>query len=394
MKLAFAHDHVFQKDIEGKLYTGGSFNNQAWKRYLNHFEKITVLARVETLSDNNNNKEYNKFDLPETRLTPVPSISGPIKQITNKKKAIKQIKKTLLESDALIARLPSEIGNLSIKIAKELEIPYAVEVVACVWDALWNHGSYTAKLYAPIAYYKMKKNIKESPYTVYVTKEFLQKRYPTHGITTNISNVEINEVLTESYQNRKKRLVNKKSIKIGMIGSLKNNIKGWDTTFKSLKELNDEGINFHFYALGDGDMNKWTPITEKLNISDRITFCGVLPGGNPVLNWLDGIDLYIQPSYQEGLPRAVIEAMSRGCPVIGSNAGGIPELINNKYVHEVGNFKELTEKIKILVNDNEEMMEATEENLLNAKLYEKSILDFNRKEFWNSFVANEVLKVK
>lgn len=47
MRLAFAYDHLFQQDEEGNLFTGGSFNNQVWKRYLNHFDEIIVLARLE-----------------------------------------------------------------------------------------------------------------------------------------------------------------------------------------------------------------------------------------------------------------------------------------------------------------------------------------------------------
>ncbi|MGI6537807.1 MAG: hypothetical protein ACOX22_05640 [Caldicoprobacterales bacterium] len=227
---------------KGNLYTGGAYNNQVWKRYLNHFDEIIVLARLEKLSDNYNNKQYNKFDLEGTSLQPVPSISGPVKQFTNRKKAEEIIRKTLIYSDALIARLPSEIGNMAIKIAKDLGKPYAVEVVACVWDALWNHGRLMAKLYAPLAMYKMKKLVLDSPYTLYVTNEFLQRRYPTNGKPTNVSNVEINDIFEESYNIRLNRLKHTNVYKIGMIGSLKNRIKGWDVAFKALSILESKGI--------------------------------------------------------------------------------------------------------------------------------------------------------
>ena len=46
-----------------------------------------------------------------------------------------------------------------------------------------------------------------------------------------------------------------------------------------------------------------------------------------MFEWLDDMDLYIQPSLQEGLPRAVVEAMSRGLPALGAHTGGIPELL-------------------------------------------------------------------
>ena len=45
----------------------------------------------------------------------------------------------------------------------------------------------------------------------------------------------------------------------------------------------------------------------------------------------DNIDVFIMPSLQEGLPRSMVEAMSRGCNVIGSRVGGIPELLDDNF---------------------------------------------------------------
>jgi glycosyltransferase involved in cell wall biosynthesis len=385
MKLAFAHDHLFQEDKQGKLFTGGSFNNQAWKRYLNHFDEIVVLARKEKLNDKYENKTYNNFDLQETKLQAVPSISGPIKQFSNRKEAEEVIRKTLINSDALIARLPSETGNLAIRIAKELDKPYAVEVVACVWDALWNHGRPLGKIYAPVAMYKMKKKVFESPYTLYVTNEFLQKRYPTKGKATNVSNVEINEVNEEGYDIRLNRLKNKQIYKIGMIGSLKNRIKGWDVALNALSLLKIKGIDFQFHILGDGEIEQWGNLAQKLGIREKIYFCGVLPGGDPVLTWLDGIDLYIQPSFQEGLPRAVIEAMSRGCPVVGSTAGGIPELIDKNCLHKPGDYGKLAQIIEQVFRNMDYSMQLSISNIDASKQYIKSTLDEKRNQFWREF---------
>lgn len=388
MKLTFAHDHLFQEDEQGNLYTGGSFNNQAWKRYLIHFDEIIVLARKEKLNNKYNNKNYNNFDLKGTKLEPVPSISGPIKQFANKKEAEKIIRKTLVNSDALIARLPSETGNLAIRIANELNKPYAVEVVACVWDALWNHGRLLGKIYAPIALYKMKRKVYESSYTIYVTSEFLQRRYPTKGNTTNVSNVEISNVFEDAYEIRNNRLEGKTMYKIGMIGSLKNRIKGWDVALNALSVIESKGLDFEFHILGDGEIEQWKKLANKLGIGDKVKFCGLLPGGEPVLNWLDEMDLYIQPSFQEGLPRAVIEAMSRGCPVAGSSVGGIPELIDLSCIHKPGDYTELAAIIEKIIRNKEYYMKLSHDNVRLAKLYEKDLLDNRRKEFWLNFTNN------
>ena len=65
-----------------------------------------------------------------------------------------------------------------------------------------------------------------------------------------------------------------------------------------------------------------------LDLRDRIVSRGRIPTGAPIFEFLDSLDLYLQFSRGgEGLPRALVEGMSRGCPAIGSTVGGIPELL-------------------------------------------------------------------
>lgn len=385
MKVVFAHDHVFKKDINENLYTAGSFNNSVWKRYLNHFNEIIVTARI----DNeviNSNQSFNDFNLSETLFVPIPSLSGPLSKFKNKEAATARIKEALGASDALIARLPSETGNLAIKIAKDMGKPYAVEVVACVWDALWNYGKVQAKLYAPFATNKMKNLIKEAPYVMYVTNTFLQNRYPSQGKVQNVSNVELQQVIESNLSNRLIKIENSKQLyKIGMIGNLNNRIKGWDIALRALDRLNKKGIDFEFQILGDGEKEHWINFAKKLGIADKIKFCGTLPSGEPVLKWLDSIDLYLQPSFQEGLPRAVIEAMSRACPIVGSTAGGIPELIDTRCTHKPGDYKGLSEILFTIMLDLELSKHFSEQNYEESKNYKKEILDERRTEFWSDF---------
>lgn len=387
MKVVFAHDHIFKQDTVGNYYTAGSFNNDVWRRYLRFFDEITVIARL----DNNPigiENTYNKFNLADAYFKPVPSLSGPLSQFKNKSVVYQTIKMELKSSDALIARLPSETGNVAIQVANDLGKPYMVEVVACVWDALWNYGNIQAKLYAPFAMMKMKKKIKNAPFAVYVTNDFLQKRYPCNGKTESISNVEINTISKKILDKRLERYKKNHSLfTIGMIGSLNNNIKGWDVAFKALEILKTKKHDFEFRVLGDGDQKELKEKAKELNIDNNVKFYGILPGGEPVLNWLDNIDLYIQPSYQEGLPRAVIEAMSRGCPVLGSKAGGIPELIDQTCLHKPGDYQELGEILSRAMLSVEKAEQLAKENFNEAKKYKKDVLDKKRNSFLNTFTS-------
>ena len=66
---------------------------------------------------------------------------------------------------------------------------------------------------------------------------------------------------------------------------------------------------------------------------------------------LRNIDIYVQPSLQEGLPESVVEAMSLGCPVIGSNVGGIPELINQDMIFKKKNSNQLANIIENITKE-------------------------------------------
>ena len=109
-------------------------------------------------------------------------------------------------------------------------------------------------------------------------------------------------------------------------------------------------------------------------------FCGSIPHKD-VFNWLDEIDIYVQPSKVEGLPRAVIEAMSRGCCCIGTDVGGIPELIPEQFLC---NSKKLPSEISKMLKEinKNELIHSAERNIKEAKKYEKNELDRVRYEFY------------
>jgi len=62
-------------------------------------------------------------------------------------------------------------------------------------------------------------------------------------------------------------------------------------------------------------------------IADRFLFPGRLPAGK-VAEWLSAGDIFCFPSHTEGCPNAIVEAIACGCPVVATNVGGIPELVD------------------------------------------------------------------
>lgn len=387
MNVLWAHDHTFYFNDSGKFFTSGKLPYAVWERYLSVFDQITVASRAKKVSSDTEIRNKSLSSGANVDFVVLPSLSNPVNKMTKKGYVERVLTESIQKADAVIARLPSEIGAEAVEIAKKLNKPFAVEVVACAWDGLWNYGNVQGKLYAPVATWKTKSLVKRAPFAVYVTKQFLQKRYPcTNGYTEACSNVEIPEMNPAVLEQRIQKIgATAAPVVIGLIGSLNGKTKGIDTALHALAKIKASIPRFEFRILGDGSREPWEALARKLGLQDQVRFCGVLPSGDAVFRWLDEVDLYLQPSFQEGLPRATIEAMSRGCPVIGSMAGGIPELIDNQYLHKPGNESQLARLIRQHISNPSWMADQANRNFHKAQNYTKTILDQNRKQFWEKF---------
>jgi glycosyltransferase involved in cell wall biosynthesis len=101
--------------------------------------------------------------------------------------------------------------------------------------------------------------------------------------------------------------------------------KGFDVTLKAARILQDQGSEVHFLLLGSG------PEKEALQAQaqglNNVSFMGKQ---NDMGTWFASANLFIHPSYTEGLGSVILEAMAAGLPVIGTRAGGIPDIIEDE----------------------------------------------------------------
>jgi hypothetical protein len=149
MGVLFAHDHRFQRDTAGTVYSTGKLPYTVWERYLAEFASVTVAARLKEEVVSEASGSLTRSSGPGVRFVAVPSLSSPISQVTRRARATRLLEEALAPNSALIARLPSEIGALAIEVAARMGKPWCAEVVACPWDSFWNYGNWQARLYAP-----------------------------------------------------------------------------------------------------------------------------------------------------------------------------------------------------------------------------------------------------
>jgi len=188
-------------------------------------------------------------------------------------------------------------------------------------------------------------------------------------------NLDVDKVLVEYNpvsvpKNIPNKQNNSDKVTILLLGKI-NQRKGIYDFLKAIAQLtaNDQK-KIELIIAGSGEINKAIALVHELKISSLVSFPGWV-NTEERDRLLKEADIFVLPSYNEGLPMALLEAMSWKLPVITTPVGGIPEIIThnkNGLLVEPGNIEKLHQSIQILIEN-----ESLRLNLGNAT-YETALL--------------------
>ena len=392
MKLLFIHTGTkVNQDEEGNLYVNGEYSQDVLSTYENLSKELTVVFKKDSkiYEKEEAKKKFEVLDKNKINVILINDTRKSIKSFISiklRKENRKMIKEAVENNEKIIIRLPCDGGYIARKYIRKNNKKYMVEVVACIWDALWNYGL-RGKILALPNYIKMKKTVKNAEYVVYVTNEFLQKRYKNNYNKLSCSDVRVKEITEKILQNRVDKINNMNNLKtlsIATIGAVDVKYKGQKYVLKAIKHLKNKGYNIKYYLIGNGNKKYLETIAKKYKIEENIIFTGAVVH-EEIFEYLDKIDLYIHPSNLEGLCRSIIEAMSRACPIIVSNVGGNTELIKNKkYIFSKKNYREIINIIENL--NNIELKAMAKENYENSKKYNSKRLMNIKTNFYEEYI--------
>ena len=390
VKLVFIHDGPMFYDAEGNYYEFAY--HELYERYSYLADDITFMMRIKKLDGT---RKYTLVPK-AVRVVGVPNFKSVTKYFTQKRVAEKIVEEQIQKTDYVVLRSQSSIAQLALPYIKKYKKPYIIESVGCSWDSYWNHG-FLGKLIAPYMYYKTRSAIKNADYVYYVTTEFLQRRYPTKGKTVCCSNVVLDKLDQSVLDQRLKKIERfdpRKKMILGTAAAIDTRYKGHEYVIRAIPKLLEMGYNIEYHlaggVVGQKSNTFLADLAKKIGVEDRVIFCGSL-SVSQMPAYYDSLDLYIQPSKQEGLPRAVIEAMSRGCPVIGTNIAGIPELIQEDCLFRKADSLAIINSIKSVLLMN--LVKISYRNFNKAKEYERTKLTKKRQLFYDEFLKDTKRKV-
>lgn len=393
-------ENHLERTPDGSTWTHTGFPYSFWTRYLSAFDGVRVVARVKDVPAPLPNRL--RVDGPSVTVGPVPDYLGPWQYLRKARATHRAMENVVGPKDAVIMRVASQLANCMFpKIWSRFQ-PYGLEVVNDPWD-IFAPGV-VKHLFRPFFRKRftnlLRKQCAHACAAAYVTQWTLQERYPVRraALSTVYSSVQISDSAADvlsidvsdvslsehSYRIRHRpRTHDKNDIRLVMVGTLSQRYKGTDVAIKALAKCIRNGLNASLTIVGDGTYRRELERQAAgLGLAQRVVFRGQLPPGEAVCSELDGSDLFIMPSRTEGLPRALIEAMARGLPCIGSRVGGIPELLDSADLVPPGNAPALAAKIGEVVIDPQRMARMSARNLARSKDFSERVLNGRRTAFY------------
>ncbi|MDT7725563.1 MAG: hypothetical protein QOI21_2139 [Actinomycetota bacterium] len=343
---------------------------QQWDRYTHDGSQVRVAARARR------RPSAESVAMPEgLTVVPLPYYVGVAGLARTLLPLARSVWRAVADAETILLRVPGVMGSIAALACRILRRDYAVEVVGDPGDVL-RAGVLggTGRRLAPLAEAHMRWLVRHSAASLFVTRETLQNRYPgRRGTpTTAMSNVSLSPGMIVP----RARTWTPGPIRIVAIGSQENHYKGHDVLLKALRELISKGMDVTVTLVGGGRAHtELVELSRSLGMTAHVCFTGAVNDRAHINEILDSATVFAMPSLTEGMPRALIEAMARALPAVGSRIGGIPELLETSCLVPVGDHHALASALGDLVSDPGAWEEQSRNNLKIAQTYEKALLD-------------------
>ncbi len=136
--------------------------------------------------------------------------------------------------------------------------------------------------------------------------------------------------------------------------------KGQHILLEACALLLTQGRDFRLVLVGDGpDKDSLEDLACQLDVQSHVTFAGAM-GQDEVLKYYTRADIFVLPSFAEGVPVVLMEAMAMEIPCVSTRITGIPELIfhgEEGLLATPGDTKSLCQQLELLLDDPEKCRE-------------------------------------
>jgi glycosyltransferase involved in cell wall biosynthesis len=363
------------------VWTQSGFHRSFWERYLAVFDRVRCVARVQDVPRLTG--DWHRTDGRDVSVCTVPHYIGLSQFLAQFGHVRYAIHSAVRPGDAFLLRVPGAIGDIAWSRLRGLGYPFAVEVLGDPHD-VFAPGAVRHPLRPVLRWHttrQLTRQCLQACAASYVTERALQQRYVPAGPAISASCIELREDAFAAAPRVFRPTL--RPVQLVFVGSLEQYYKAPDVMIRSMAIGMAGGLDCRLTIVGEGRLRPTLEAFARTQrCADRIRFIGHLPDPARVRAELDAADLFVLPSRTEGLPRAMIEAMARGLPCIGSRVGGIPELLQPEAMVAPDDAVALSDRIRDFVSDPAVMNRCAAANFERARAYRHEVLQERRTLFY------------
>lgn len=383
--LLLVTDHIFI--IKGDdIYDNYGFDDKFFYDYFQVFDLIYLAARF---SERILLKDSIKIDSKRIRIVDL-GIDLGINRLINERKARDLIQRFIPKVDGVIIRIPSTFGLIAAQVCHKQEFNYLFEFIGDPAEMFHYASNWPRKflliLYSKILKKKYFSTVRNSIGGSFVSS-YLLKKYGDPNNDEKFSKISSIRIDRNELTNPKQQFSS--NLKLITIGSL-NALKGHSNLIMALSKLINSGISCDLTIIGEGpERNNLELLIETERIDSNVKMLGHIADKSVINKHLLESDLFILASLSEGLPRVILEAMSKGLPCIGSKVGGIPELLKLDQMFETNDVDSIVKKIRELHFDRNKLKLFASRSSVEIELYTSDILLFSRINMYRKLIDND-----
>lgn len=368
VRVSLEHRFYF---YEGHYYTQLAFPYLYWEDYLRYFDKVEVIARVkkvDSISDN-----YKRVDGKNVSVLAMPYYVGVKSFVYNLPKLFHRAF-SLVKSGKVFILRSGNVSNVLWFFVMLFRKDYLREYPGNIYEGVTGFAGkgIHIKLLAQFLNFVAKKQAQVSKANSFVSQD-CKATYATNKPSYVFSSFNMDEIVT-----KKNSYELEGDFQLVTVGRLEGE-KGHKDLISALAKTD---ANLELTVVGDGSQLKaLTEQAQKLRV--KVNFLGAITDRDKLFNIISSADLFVIPSHTEGMPRSLLESMAIGIPCIGTNVGGIPEVLNADYLVPPSDPQSLAELIKCVSSDTQLRKRMGTENLqIIKKRYSKESMDKQKSLFW------------
>jgi len=250
----------------------------------------------------------------------LPAISRPLNGWSAARSVVAPVR--AWQPDIILNYIVYPDGDAALRVARELRIPFVVTAIGSDLNVI-----------PPLCGGLTRRVLREADFTITVSGDLLRTARSL-GAPIERSGAVLNGCDTGIFHPRDCASAR---VALGIPGDMEVIVyvgrldlaKGLGELVSSVSSLRDRRPRLRCYIVGDGPARQ--PLAEAIAGQNADEQISLMPSCSTeeVANWMAAADVITLPSYREGCPNVVIEALASGRPVVATRVGGIPELMDD-----------------------------------------------------------------